>query len=777
MGERTPLAESLRQLRRSAGMTQEELADRSGISVRTITDIERGVVAAPHRETIELLADALDMTAEHRQEWRQARQQTAHDVRVDGTIPRGEFQVRSPPNQIIGREQDIARLTRMIRDSNIQLVSITGPGGVGKTRVALEAAERLASKFQDGIYFIDLTPFRTSESVIPAVADHLGLRINRVSNLPARIASHLQRRELLLIVDNFEHLLDAAPDIAQLVSAGVQSRIVVTSRARLQIHAENELPISTLPLPSANDTQEDPTRYAAIELFIERVKQADHTFELSPENLSLACEICGHLDGLPLAIELAAARARLLSLQDLLPRLQSRLHLLGGGFRDAPNRHRTMRDAIVWSYDLLEPNEQRLFRRLSVFVGGWTLEAAESVNSRDPDTLDGLTTLLDSHLILRHDQANGETRFGMLETIREFGLEQLKTSGERQDVTELHARYFLALAQRAVPDLLGPDPTSRMDEIDRELPNIRLALDWAIQRDQPEFAQELVSAVSWYWMRLRGNISEGRALIERALACSDAPTLARMKALTGAAWIAHMHHDINSGNAYVSEALAISRELGNEWYTAWLLHVAGRIAYFDGDPETAERYALEALVLSQDLEDDWLNAWSLQLLGIASFIAGDLNAARIHLEKSLTTWCEIDDKPGMAALHALLGVVTRLEGDERHALSLFQESLERYRALGATWFAANFIAEVVALAARLGEPVRAARLSGFVEEGWSQTGARPAPFTDSSYQEAQMLLHLTLTSNEFELAHTIGQGMTLSEAIEEALLVGQQTST
>lgn len=769
MTSRSPFGDELRRKRRETGLTQEQLAERSGISIRAITDIERRVVERPHVDTVRLLAEALELTPDEAQEWLNLRQATtplpqptAGDI---STLP-------DIPNHLIGRDESVNELIGLLREPDIKLVNLTGPGGVGKTRIAVEAARRIASQFQDGARFVDLAPLLHPESVLPAIAEELQVRGTNRTTLIERVSNHLRRRSVLLILDNFEHLLPAAPEIAWLVNRDISATVVVTSRARLQLQAEHEFPISTLAVPDPSEIDQL-ADFPVVRIFEERARQADPAFELTSANRNDVIEICRQVDGLPLAVELAAARVRIMSPGEILPRLKERQHLLSGGFKDVPNRHRTMRDAISWSYQLLDSEEQRMLRQLSVFVGGWTLEAAIAVCQTNVDFVDGLTSLRDSNLIQRIDSAEEDSRFRMLETIRQFALEELRKSGEHDHVRSSQARYCRDHANRLVPELLGPRPVEAMSAIERDMPNIRLALDWAHAHD-PELGLDLCGAVSWYWLRVRGDISEARRLISRSLESTSTRSPSRMRALSGLVWTAHMHHDSDVAVDYAQDALQIARESGDDWYTAWLLHLLGRIAYFERDPDEATRYANESLQIARRIEDTWLVAWCFQLLGIARFIAGEPESARPHLETSHEAWASIDDEFGMAALSALLGVVTRMEGKYEPALELFRSSLARYQRLGAIWFAANFIAEIVALAAYLGETERAARLSGFVEEGWIQTGAGPAPFTATSYQDARRLLHESEALEEIASARRHGQAMTLDEAVFEALLVGTE---
>jgi predicted ATPase/DNA-binding XRE family transcriptional regulator len=767
MANQTSFGEELRRKRRASGLTQDQLSERSGVSIRAITDLERGVVNRPRLDTINLLAEGLDLSSDEREHWQELRR-LATPYGKSGRQKAPDLPVW--PNRLIGREREIDELLQILRRPELRLVSITGAGGIGKTRVAAVTANRLADDFEHGIRFVDLVPVQSAPSVLPAIATGLHLRYSSDADLQGVISEYLQRRSILLVLDNLEHVIGAAPDIVTIISSSQRSKILVTSRARLQLLVEHEFPLATFRLP-------DETAYAvgaqnpAIELFAERARQANRSLELTDENLPAIIEICRKLDGLPLAIELAAARTRVMSPEEMLPQIQQRMDLLSSPFHDLPHRHRTLRSTISWSYNLLQPNEQRMLRQLAVFVGSWSLDAVEHICNEAAEIVDTLSALIDSSLVERVNPTAPISRFRMLETIRQFSLEELQRSGEYANSRAAHARYVRDLTQRLSPELLGPDPVNAMEQIDHEMPNIRLALDWAHEHET-DLGQELAGSVSWYWLRVKGDLAEARTLIEKSLETPSDSSLVRMRALAGLSWVAHMQQDIATASAAAQESLEIAQNAKNEWYRAWSLHLLGRIAYFDQEPDQATKYAEESLHLANQLGDTWLKGWCFQLLGIARFIAGESALARPYLETSYETWASIDDEFGMAALNALLGVVNRMEGNDQDALELLQNSLLRYRHLGALWFASNFIAEIVTITTRLREFDLAARLSGFVEEGWKQTSAGPAPFTRSSYHESTCILHLELGPESFDRFRDEGRGLTLESAVELALRAG-----
>ena len=772
----TTFGDELRRLRQASEMTQEELAERAGVSARTITDLERGIVQHPRRDTVNLLTGAMGLTDDEREAlWRLRKRREPRQASSRSPA----FFVPVYSNRLIGRESEMAALANAILEPDARIVTVTGPGGVGKTRLAVELATELESWFPGGVVFVDLTRHREPGAMIDQIARALDLGDSPATGNIDRVITVLERNRTLVLLDNFEHLLSSAPDIGRIFMMTPHSRALVTSRARLQVQAEREFRVAAFARPDrAGPVDQDVAlSFPGVQLFADRARLANPEFELNPENVSPILEICTHLDGLPLAIELAAARCNVLSPAEIASRLHQRLNVLTHGFQDVPDRHRTMRDAINWSYELLDDETQHLFRHLSVFVGGWTIEGAEAVVRGHSDVLASLTSLLENSLTFRTEDRAGESRYSMLETIREFGLERLNALGEMSQARESHARFVRELVERAEPELRGPDPKPWLDLIERELPNVRQALDWAAEPAvDPGFGLELSAALSWYWLRLQADVSEGRRLLTRALERSPDRSVPRMKALAGVVWIAHMQHDLDSARSLGQEALAIARETGDAWYEAWLVHLLGRVAYFDDNARTAYDLAIESLEIARRSGDDWLIAWSYQLLGIACFIGGDLSAARTHLETGLSVWTKLNDRPGMAALYALLGVVYRLEGDDSTALLYLQESLSRYQGLDARWFAANFVAEIVAIGVRRGELERAAILSGFVDEVWSRIGAGPAPFTRDEYEHATALISGEFSVETHDELRSKGSRLAPYDAIDVALTVGTDSS-
>ena len=548
---------------------------------------------------------------------------------------------------LVGREREAAEIEQLLKREDVRLVTLTGIGGTGKTRLAQRVAHALLGEFAGGAFFIDLSAVSDPELVASAVAQPIGIKETGSTPLKESLKEHLREKQMLLVLDNFEQVADAAPLVAELLSSSPRLKMLVTSRVLLHLSAEHEYVVPPLALPDAllPASVEELANYAAVALFVKRAQASKPAFSLNEGNARSVADVCRRLDGLPLAIELAAARVKLLTPQAILTRLEHSLKLLTGGARDLPARQQTMRAAISWSYDLLAASEKRLLSRLAVFSGGMTIEAIEQVcgNADDPgvEVLDIITSLVDRSLLVQKGNADRESRFRMLELVREYAMECLEQSGEEQELKERHAAFYLALAEEAQPELLASGAAQWLNRLEEEHDNLRSAMRWLLERDA-ESGLRLACAARPFWER-RGYLTEGRTWLEGALKSgSGAKAQLRAKALTG----------------------------------------VGQLAWQQGDLETAHKSYEEALRLSQEAEDRRLVAMSGRGLGTVAFIQGNLAAARPLLEEALVVCREINDTRGVATTLTTLGELARSEGKFGAARALYEESVSLHRQSG-----------------------------------------------------------------------------------------------
>jgi predicted ATPase/class 3 adenylate cyclase len=719
------------------------------------------------------------------------------------------------PTPLVGREREVGEIAQRLRSEEVRLLTLTGPGGTGKTRLALQAGADLLEEFEDGVFFVALATITDPELVPSTIAGPLGVKESAGQPLIETLKNYLQEKQMLLVLDNFEQVLQGASAVGEFVAACPKLKVLTTSRVPLRLYGEQEYPVPPLALP---DPRVLPplnvlTQYEAVRLFVERARAVKADFEVTNESAPAVAEICARLDGLPLAIELAAARARILPPQKMLGRLSDRLRLLKGGPRDLPFRQQTLRGTIDWSYELLEEEEKTLFWRLSVFSGGRTLEAIEEIcdPEGDLDALEGVESLVEKSLLRQEEGPNGEPRFVMLETVHEYAREKLEESGEAEEIKRTHAEYFLALAEEAEPKLRGPEQLEWLERLEAEHDNMRASLGWASERANNALAVRLAASLWWFW-DMRGHYSEGRRWFEEALAKDGSVSVAvRAKALAGAALLAFRQGDADRAEEACEEGFKFTVQAGAEGGEAriHLCWASGLTALLmRNDLERARDLFEEGLASSQKQGNEWGVAGSLINLATYSLVRGDQQRARELLEESLALFRKQGDKYSMSFCLANLADGALAEGELERAAALSRESaaisrelgtkgqlalsllnlgcallgenleeaeaclgeaLTLNRDIGAQGDTAACLEGLACVAGRRERASRAARLLG-AAEAWREASGIPRQSSDKAYVEPQ-LAAVRASSEEaaWEEALAEGRSMTLEEAVSYAL--------
>jgi predicted ATPase/class 3 adenylate cyclase len=719
------------------------------------------------------------------------------------------------PTPFTGREPAVAAVRSLLSRGDVRLVTLTGPGGTGKTRLAIQTAADLLDLFTDGVYLVSLAPISDPELVTLTIAQTLGVKEGNSQPLLTSLKTYLSDKHLLLLLDNFEQVVAAAPLVAELLAAAPGLKTLVTSRSPLHIYGEHEYQVPTLALPKLPPVPplERLRQYEGVRLFIERAQAVKPDFVVTNENAPAVAEICYRLDGLPLAIELAAARVKLLPPQALLARLSNRLRLLTGGARDLPARQQTLRGAIAWSEDLLSSNERMLFARLAVFVSGCTLDAVETICHADglleSGGLDEVHALLNNSLLRQEDQMGGESRFVMLETIREYALERLVAEGQVEQLRQRHAAYYLALAEAAEPKLRGLHQQSWLERLEAEHDNLRAAMTWALESGEGSFALRLSAILSPFW-EVRGHFTEGRQWLTKALdQGQDGSAALRAAAFTGAGTMAFCQCDYAQAKQWHQQALDLYRSLGDERGMAFALNNLGAQNLRQGDLEAAKEYFAESLKLAQRLGDQWLSAIALHSLGVLLFQQCNFEAAMRHFTDSLAIAQQLEMERLSAMTLQVMGEIARHQRYNARAVDLYSQSLTLQRKLGDQYGACYslvslgnvamaednhaqamaFYGEALPLcqaydnyeqaaeclegmahaAARCAQSQRAARLLGVAERLREVIGAPVEVVARQDYATMVAMVRSALDLTMFERTWLDGRAMPLDKAIAYAL--------
>ena len=689
--------EQLRRYRLSERLTQAALAEKAGLSERAVSDLERGL-KLPQRATIQLLIEALDLSAERATEFERLARTRSPSAAAAWSEP-DKHNLPAALTTFVGRSEEISRLLKLLSPaaSNARpgrLVTLSGSGGIGKTRLAVEISRGLADEYADGVRMVELAALKNPRLVVQTVADVLKVRERPGRAVDDAVVDSLRQQQLLLVLDNCEHLIQACAEFAEMVLRACPAlRILATSREPLRVEGETIWRVGSLSLPgSLGGVPIDETlRSEAGRLFIDRVQAALPDFTLTERAARAIRTICVQLDGIPLALELAAARARQMDVEQIAARLNDRFRLLVDGSRAAPARQQTLRATVDWSYELLSTFERQLFERLAVFAGSWTLDSAEAVcggDGLDPaDLLDLHGQLVDKSLVLMdRTRVDGPLRYHMLETVREYAHERLAASAMATGAAHRHVDYFVALAEQAEPELRRADQQEWLERLELDHDNMRSALHWSM-RHRPDQAMRLGAAL-WYFWYVHGHFTEGRGCLEECLNLQDAPATAnrersiRARVLNGAGGLASIQGDSAASRSFHRQALAIRRELGDLRGVAGSLNNLGGEALAQGELELARSLLEESLAIMRQVDEPWGAGLALLNLGVTARLQCDFARAQSLLEESLAIMRRLGDRWGMALSLNIQGEVAHECGKLALARSLYQESLTMLRDVG-----------------------------------------------------------------------------------------------
>lgn len=770
--------------RQSLHLQRTELAARIGCAVVTLRKIEADE-RRPSRQVAELLAEHLGIPAHERSLFvRVARGELRVEL-LDTAQPQSPAPstLPRPVTTLAGREREVESVRELLSRPEVRLLTLLGPPGVGKSRLALEVAAAPGGSFADGVVYADLASLAEADLALPTLAQTLGVTTVDRQTLGAHLGRYLYGRQLLLILDNVEHVLPAAPQLGQLLAVAPRLKLLVTSRVALELTGEHRFTVLPLLTPPPADGRHTPlaaadiqAHYPAVGLFVQRARAVSPGFALTDTTAPLVGEICRHLDGLPLAIELAAARVGLFSPAELLAQLEDRFAVLTSRARDLPERHHSLRRAIGWSYGLLAPAEQRLLRRLSVFVGACSLEAAAAVCGEgpgDPQVFEGISTLMMSSLLQRRESEDGRTRFGMLETVYAYAREQLAASGEGELLRQRHAAYYLALAEAAGRAWDRPEEWRLLRRLVVVRDNLRAALRWAVESGDTVLALRLHAGLFTFWTAC-SDLGEAMDALGAALALplpEVSPELAAVAArvLCLAGYVAGGLGEHAQARSYLERGLARYRELGDERMVSWAIRGIALVAMLQGDLAAAERGYTESLQRCIAGGDAWGLAWSRYTLAFLRLAEGDLIQARPALEEALVELRRQQMTFGVFRTLLALGYTRFEQGDVAGAEELFREGLAMSREMPMQSFITIGLEGMGLVAAANLLPGRAARLWGATEALREATGERRWPAFQAAYERMLATSRARLPAAEWQASWAAGRELTAAAAVAEIL--------